>query len=160
MKQSIEKKEGLSSKQEKWCQFLADGMSEFDAYMKVVGKKKVSSSSARGTIAKWKQKEAITSKLEALLRLNQSERTLKRIAKREIISTMVNRLTTAFHIVYGQKDYERAAALGTKITKLIETDNQMSGDNAPEKIDQNLTLNIMKYGENKNENSNSSLLGS
>lgn len=157
----------ITQTQERWCQLMADGMESVAAYREAVGNHKLKASSARANISRWKQNVAIMQRLVALREKTDTDKTLRRQEKREVLSDMVKKLVKEFDktltpelndkltplekAVAKVGALEAAGKLAGHVAKLISVDNRMSGDDAPIKTEeeQNINVNVVNYGNTK-----------
>lgn len=149
------KKEKISQVQERYLQLLVDGLDAVSAYRQATGNKKLSASSARTGVYRLSQNVAIMKRLAELQEKTETAKTLRRQDKRELLSDMVKKLVGKFNdtidtVIIDEEEtsktamarvslLEVAGKLSSQVSKLISVDNQMSGDNAPQKVENDIT---------------------
>lgn len=109
----------LTSKQLKFCRLVVDGKSDVDAYLTAY---KCTQSSAEKNAFRLRENEGVKEKVKSLQDKTETKETLSRQRKREILS----------EIAEEANDNVRVQA--------IKTDNEMTGDNAPIRVEEEITV--------------------
>ena len=115
----------LKQQHEAFCQNICDGMANGEAYSAAYPKSK-SERAAAASATKLLKKADICARIKELQQQVSSERCLSRIRKRELLADIAN----------------NSEAKNGDVISAIKTDNEMTGDNAPVKTEEEKTVNV------------------
>lgn len=111
----------ITPQQSKFCRLIADGCSQSEAYMKAYPKTKTARA-AESNGSRLMRNDKVKSEIQRLKSKTEAKETLTRQKKRQILAKIAN----------GDK--------ATAAIQAIKVDNEMTGDNAPIRVEGELSI--------------------